>query len=118
MNAILNPAIEQINFTMTNHATVRASQRGIKRVIIEQLLQYGEVIKKQGLQYFFMTHNTLKYLDLKLQDQLRNLVVILSSDNYILTCYKNENALKNIKHKSKRLAKPEGFKDNKRRYFN
>ena len=118
MNAILNPTIEQISFTMTNHATVRASQRGIKKSIIEQLIKYGEVIKKQGLRYYYMTQNTLRFLDLKLQDQLRNVVVILSSDNYILTCYKNENALKNIKQKSKRLAKPKGNMVRKRNYLN
>jgi hypothetical protein len=118
MSAILNPTIEQINFTMTNHAIVRASQRGIKKSIIEQLLQYGEVIKKQGLRYYFMTQNTLKFLDLKLQDQLRNVVVILTADDYILTCYKNENALKSIKQKSKRLSKPNRRKARKKAYLN
>ena len=118
MNAILNPTTELISFTMTNHAMVRASQRGIKRSIIEQLLQYGEIIKKQGLRYYYTTQNTLKFLDLELQDQLRNVVVILSADNYILTCYKNANALKSIKQKSKRLSKPNKHKARKKAYLN
>lgn len=105
MNTILNPTANQCEYYLSNHAIIRASQRGIKKSVIDFMVRNGELIKKQGLKYFFMTKNTLKYLDFNLQDQLRNLVVIMSSDGCVVTCYKSENGIKQIKQKSKRLAK-------------
>lgn len=105
MNTIQNTAPNHLDYYLSTHATIRASQRGVTNSIIDFMLKNGEQIKKQGLKYYFMTKNTLKYLDLKMQDKLRNLIVIASSDGCIITCYKNENAIKQIKQKSKRLSK-------------
>jgi hypothetical protein len=105
MNALLNPTVEQFEYYLSEHAITRASQRGITKSVLEFMILNGELIKKQGLKYYFMTKNTLKYFDLNLQDKLRNLIVIMSSDGCVITCYKNENGIKHIKHKSKRLAK-------------
>lgn len=105
MESILCSTSDHQVIKMTNHAKIRASQRGIADYIITRMVLDGEVIKKQGLRYFYMTKKTLKYFDLKLQDKLRNLVVILTTDDAVLTCYKNANAIKNIKLKPKRLSR-------------
>jgi len=92
----------------SHHATQRASQRGVTRRIMRLMVEQGEIIRKQGLKYYYMTHNTLRYFDLKTQDKLRNLVVLVKSKevgNIVITCYKHENAIRNIKLKQKRLAK-------------
>jgi hypothetical protein len=92
----------------SNHATQRASQRGVTRNIMRIMVEQGELIRKQGLKFYYMTHNTLRYFDLKTQNKLRNLVVLVKSKSYgdiVITCYKDEKAIKNIKHKQKHLAK-------------
>jgi len=92
----------------SHHATQRASQRGVTRNIMRIMVNQGEVIRKQGIKYYFMTHNTLRYFDLKTQDKLRNLVVLVKRKergDIVITCYKDERAIKNIKHKQKRLAR-------------
>jgi hypothetical protein len=114
MNSILNPSIEQ-NFILTNHAQTRASQRGITFDMIQLTIRFGKLIMKQGLRYYVMTKNHLEKFDLKTRDRVRNMVVIVSSDHAVITCYKNEKALRHIKQKQKRLAK---YSKNKKRYLN
>ena len=92
--------------TLTFHSTRRASQRGIKKDHIDLVMQHGKVIRKQGLRFFIMTQNELKYFPLHIQDVLKNMVVVLAGDeNVVLTTYKNKDAVRNIKRKSKRLIK-------------
>ncbi len=90
----------------TAHSKKRASQRGIRNPWIEMVLKDGEVIHKQGLKFHYMTSKSLKYHNPALQERLKNLVVVASAtDNAVITCYKNHDAISHIKHKSKRLIK-------------
>ena len=92
--------------TLTFHSTRRASQRGIKKDHIDLVMQHGKVIRKQGLRFFIMTQNELKYFPLHIQDVLKNVVVVLAgNENVVITTYKNKDAVRNIKRKSKRLIK-------------
>jgi len=92
----------------SQHAIKRASQRGIASHIMKIMVEQGVLIRKQGFKFYYMTKNKLRYFDLKTQDKLRNLVVLvkgMEQSNVVVTCYKNEKAIKNIKLKQKRLAK-------------
>jgi hypothetical protein len=53
-----------------------------------------------------MTHNELKFFPLQTRENLQNLVVVMAGDeNVVITTYKNKDAVRNIKRKSKRLIK-------------
>ncbi|RLD43968.1 MAG: hypothetical protein DRI86_08705 [Bacteroidetes bacterium] len=106
MNTQLTYTDEQHRLDYSKHANRRASQRGVSKSTMRTLVRNGNVIRKQGLRYYYMTNNELKYFEKDLQDEMRNLVVLMAGDSdMVITCYKNESALKKIKHKSKRLAK-------------
>ena len=92
----------------SHHAIRRASQRGIASHIMRIMVEQGEIIRKQGFKFYYMTKSKLRYFDLNTQDKLRNLVVLvkgIEQCNVVVTCYKNEKAIKNIKIKQKRLVK-------------
>ena len=91
---------------LTSHSTVRASQRGIKEFQIRMVTKFGRVIRKQGLRFFYMTHYELKFFPLQTRETLQNLVVVMAGDeNMVITTYKNKDAIRHIKRKSKRLIK-------------
>ena len=105
MNTQLTYTDEQHRLNYSKHADIRVSQRGVSKRTIRTLVRNGDVIRKQGLRYYYMTNNELKYFDKELQGEMRNLVVLMAGDSdTVITCYKNEKALKRIKLKSKRLA--------------
>ena len=93
------------NIHFTDHASIRAAQRGISQEMIYAAINHGEINYKQGLRYFIsLERNLLGIVPNSLLDQYRNTVVIVAPDNYIITCYKNRNAYSIIKKKSKRLC--------------
>lgn len=88
------------------HFLKRAAQRGISRNWIDIIVNEGRTIYKQGFKFCFLTSDDLKYFESNLQTRLKNLVVVLSDDGKcIITCYKNKEAVRNIKRKSKHLLK-------------
>jgi hypothetical protein len=53
-----------------------------------------------------MTGKELRYHTPDMQEHLKNLVIVMADDgSTIITCYKNKDAISNIKRKSKRLIK-------------
>ena len=101
---------EQI-INISNHALQRAAQRGIGIDIIKIMVLNGECSQKQGLKFFYMKKDRLKYFDRKMQDKLQNLVVIMAQDNTVITTYRNKKAIKNIKLKPKRLSTRQKYKN-------
>ena len=88
----------------TPHASKRAAQRGISDSMIAAAINYGEVIYRQGLRYFIcLERNLFGLLPPALIGHYRNTVVILGAHNEIITCYKNRDAISNIRRKSKQL---------------
>jgi hypothetical protein len=97
--------INQI-FIHSEHSRSRAAQRGIRNPWIEKVIIEGQLIYKQGLKFHFMTEKELRFQAPSMQDKLKNLVVVMAGDdNTVITCYKNGDAIGNIKRKSKRLRK-------------
>ena len=111
MNTLNTIQMKQMNLSTnqifhTKHSDRRASQRGIRNPWIETVIHEGNVIFKQGFKFYFMTEKELRYHDPVMQNRLKNLMVVMAGDsNTIVTCYKNKDAIGNIKRKSKRLYK-------------
>ncbi|MBI4946258.1 MAG: DUF4258 domain-containing protein [Bacteroidetes bacterium] len=96
--------MEAQNIQITSHARKRAAQRGISIDMIVAAINYGQLIYKQGLRYYIcLEKNILGILPPSLIDHYKNTVIILSTENELITCYKNENALSKIKRKAKRV---------------
>lgn len=92
--------------SLTNHARERSAHRAINRQMIQDTIDYGQMIRKQGLRYFVMTEKCIPdQMPPQYQERVKNTVVILTPDNAVMTVYKNEDALKHIKRKPKRLER-------------
>lgn len=92
--------------SLTNHARERSAHRAINDQMIHDTIEYGRMIRKQGLRYYVMTEKCIpEEMPAQYQERVKNTVVILTSDNAVMTVYKNEDALKHIKRKPKRLAR-------------
>ena len=89
----------------TRHSQIRAQQRCVTRQMIDDAVQYGQLIRKQGLRYYVVTEKSLHYLhENNYKERLKNTVVIMTEDNVILTVYKNSKAIHHIKKKPKRYS--------------
>jgi len=89
----------------SNHSEVRADQRGIKKTSIQVAMNYCTSFFKQGL-IFHVVKNSLipESLDPNIRKSIMNLVIIIAGDSgTILTCYKEKNAMRQIRKKSKVL---------------
>ena len=100
-----------MQITLTNHAKVRASQRGIDERQIKFCVDYGDQFQKTGALFFMVTKKCLKKLKQSFgayMPRLDGLVVLGYPENnsfVVTTVYKNHNAIKDIKRKSKRRYK-------------
>ncbi len=96
----------QAEIIFTHHAQARLSQRGIQRNHVHLVLKFGQAIHRQGYLFYYIPKYILNERvlpqDLK---YVRNLVVVVSGghSHVVVTAYKEEQALKNIKKKSKNL---------------
>lgn len=98
--------MEAKNYSFTHHADVRTSQRGISQEEIQSVVESGICIRKQGLRFYFGGNKIADKLHEEgLPDSTKNLVVVMDGEKKeIITCYKNERGLRNIRKKSKRLC--------------
>ena len=88
-----------------NHAK-KEFHKELKIMIVFSRLEYGECIFKQNLCFYVATNKSLpKQIDSKLRDAALNIIVVVSNDGSIITCYKSAKGIKTLKKKSKRLYK-------------
>jgi hypothetical protein len=72
--------------------------------MVADTVRYGELVYRQGLKFYIAVRRNLRYIDSPdYSAKLENTVVVLSHYDEIITVYKNEKALRNIKRKSKQL---------------
>jgi hypothetical protein len=99
------------SITHSNHSLIRSSQRGINDQIIELVVNYGLLIKKQGYYFYLGTKKSFpRTLDHKLTEKATNVLVLIKEDT-IVTCYKNENVMKEVKRKSRKNLKKASSKN-------
>lgn len=105
-NSISNPFPSH-----SNHSLIRSSQRGINDQVIELVINYGLLIKKQGYNFYLGTKKSFpSNLNHKLKEKASN-VLVLVKESTIVTCYKNEKVMKEVKRKSRRNLKKSSAKD-------
>lgn len=96
----------QISVSFTRHAQTRLAQRGIRKQHIDLVLKYGQAINRQGFLFYYIPKHILaeQILPSELK-YVRNLVVVVSggASHLVITAYKNEQAVRNIKKKSKHM---------------
>lgn len=99
---------------LSSHCTSRISQRGISDEAIRLVISHGDIIHKQGLKFHFLTKSRCNRLDLPV-DLVRDLMVITNLDRTeVVTCYKNPNAIHEVKKKSKRLGRTPKYQQQNR----
>lgn len=95
---------------LSSHCNSRISQRGISDDAVRLVISYGDIIHKQGLKFHFLTKSRCNKMDISIE-LVRNLMVITNLDRTeVVTCYKNPNAIHEVKKKSKRLCKYPKYK--------
>jgi len=95
----------KLSWEITKHARKRISQRVRNYQAVMYVMEFGQVVFKQGLTYYIATKKCFpKHFDNSLLGELANTVVVASNDGAIITCYKNSGSLKHIMKKQCRLA--------------
>lgn len=85
----------------SRHSQVRSSQRGIHDAVIDLVINHGFLIKKQGCNFYIGVKKLFPpTVDHKLAEKATN-VLVLVKKGLIVTCYKNENVIKEVKRKTR-----------------
>lgn len=108
LNSNSNPGIKiEYNIQHTRHSHSRCVERNINDKDIQEALNYSEAFFKQGLIIHVVKDNLIPdNLSYKIANRIRNLVIIMSSDEpQIITCYRSSKALRRIKKKSNKLMR-------------
>lgn len=101
-----DPKVISTAWDLTEHCERRMRQRSIDSELLMMALEFGEEIFKQGAIFHVVTKKSMPtHLDATLRRKLENLVVMVSDDASVITCYRNKEGMKYIKKKSKYLRK-------------
>lgn len=87
------------------HARQRRAQRGISGAAINWALRHGRVIHAAGARFLFFGRREVAEAcaggaERREIERCRGLVVLLSDDNEVITVYRNERALSDIRRKT------------------
>jgi hypothetical protein len=90
---------------LTDHCIERLSERGFTHRHLLMAIEYGQEYFKQGMIFFVVCSkrlpNGLSSYD---RHKLTNMVVVVSSDATVVTCYNSDSGSKHIKRKRKNLC--------------
>lgn len=96
--------------TLTSHACTRAGQRSFSRAEIEYVLTHGRVIRRTGIRFYFLAARDVPLPDRRsawVQRLVGATLLVDARGSDIITLYKNPDALRTIRRKSKyRLTRP------------
>lgn len=89
----------------TYHSLKRSQKRGINEKMISNLLCYGSIYEKQGLQYFVLGDKEIKKEGLEISLN-SSLVAVLKNDVILTTYYTNKiSGYRHVQKKSKEYYK-------------
>lgn len=95
-----------LEWKLSNHGKQRSIERNIPYEHIVMAIEYGVEFFKQNRIFYVVTSKSLPdQIESRLRNHLENLVVVVSKEGSVITCYKAKNGIKHIKLKSKRLRK-------------
>jgi hypothetical protein len=90
----------------TTHAQNRCQQRAISAWDVDQVFHFGNAIYKQGMRFMFIPKKDIRtFYEPDSQSSLEDLMILVADDGAIITAYRNTDAVKDVKRKSKRLCK-------------
>lgn len=93
-----------MTITKSHHVQKVMLERGIDDLMIAAALEFGETVRAAGSLYYFLGKRALRRISkIFLPDnpeKWEGLVLVCDPENQLLiTCFKNRNWLKKIKHK-------------------
>jgi hypothetical protein len=89
---------------LTRHAHSRMQQRHFSQVELNYVIDYGRLFRRTGICFYFLGAKDIPLCDRKLAwvQRLVGLTVLASADEAaVITLYKNQKSLRDIKKKSK-----------------
>ena len=89
---------------LSRHARRRGAQSNLSDRDIELVRRYGVLEHRTGVRFYFVGKREVeRYRDVEPRlAKLHDIVMIVSSDDFVvITVYRNHNALKDIRRKSK-----------------
>lgn len=92
--------------TYTDHAKTRVAQRGITTDQIRVAIDYGKLVYRQGLRFYFLRGKDVPpWVDPHTMGRIKHLMVVTAGDSpgTIITAYKNGKGLRRVKRKTQRL---------------
>ena len=94
----------QARVALSKHAKQRGAQSNLSEQDVELVRRYGVLEHRTGVRFYFMRRREVernRYAEPRLE-KLHDIVMIVSSDDrMVITVYRNRNALKEIRRKSK-----------------
>ncbi|MDB5097441.1 MAG: hypothetical protein JWM80_1862 [Cyanobacteria bacterium RYN_339] len=87
------------------HARQRASQRGLAQDEIDFVFHFGRKIFRTGIRFIFLGERDIPERYQRSHGYLAGSTMLVSKDGTILTVYKNPEAIRVIKKKSKNKRK-------------
>lgn len=105
LNAKSTKILSEVLISHSLHSYRRAKCRGFKTEDIMSVIEYGQVIFKQGLCFYIARKRYLpESLDSKIIERINNMVVVTNYlGDTLITCYKSKNASIHLRKKSKEL---------------
>lgn len=98
----MNTSPSKPELTLTTHAQKRMAQRGITAEMIFDTIEHGTCIRKQQIHYYIMRRKNLQnHFAPHYAEQLLNCVVVEGWTGDVLTVYKNPDAYRCIRKKTR-----------------
>jgi hypothetical protein len=94
----------QAEVALSRHARRRGAQSNLSDRDLDLVRRYGVLEHRTGVRFYFVGRREVeRYRDVEPRlAKLHDIVMIVSNDDYVvITVYRNRNALKEIRHKSK-----------------
>lgn len=85
---------------ISNHALLRLAQRNLSEVDLAFILRYGQEIHRTGASFYFLGYRNIPDEETRRQARLVGSTVVVN-DYGVVTVYRNKQALRKIKRKSK-----------------
>jgi hypothetical protein len=89
---------------LTSHAQARMQQRHFSRADLNYVREFGRLLRRTGICFYFLAARDVPLADRKLPwvQRLVGTTVLASADQAaVITLYKNRNALRDIRKKTK-----------------
>ena len=90
----INRKDNEIEFTVSDHASLRMNQRCIDKSSLETVLKFGRLIRSRGASFYVLgkrDSSHLQSIGIKVQRLENTQVVVDEKTNTVITVYKNNN---------------------------